>query len=45
MLNSAAVETAHLKSLERLPIKTVLGYGAGDFAFNLAFSLSTAYVA
>src|SRR6476619_4168100 len=40
MSNSAAVETAHLKSLERLPIKTVLGYGAGDFAF----SLSTAFL-
>jgi glucuronide carrier protein len=30
--------------MERLPIKTVAGYGAGDFAFNLAFSLSTAFL-
>src|SRR3954453_17188056 len=42
MTNPAAVED--LRSMERLPIKTVLGYGAGDFAFNLAFSLSTAFL-
>ena len=33
-----------LRSLERLPFKTVAGYGAGDFACNLAFSLSTAFL-
>ncbi|HET9871832.1 MAG TPA: glycoside-pentoside-hexuronide (GPH):cation symporter [Propionibacteriaceae bacterium] len=33
-----------LTSLQRLPFKTVAGYGAGDFAFNLAFSLSTAFL-
>jgi glucuronide carrier protein len=37
-------DTPKLKSLERLPFKTVAGYGAGDFAFNLAFSLSTAFL-
>src|SRR4051794_19098749 len=42
MTNPAAV--GDLRSLERLPIKTVLGYGAGDFANNLAFSLSTAFL-
>lgn len=42
MTNPAAVED--LRSLERLPFKTVAGYGAGDFAFNLAFSLSTAFL-
>src|SRR3954453_20598049 len=42
MTNPAAVED--LRSMERLPIKTVLGYGAGDFANNLAFSLSTAFL-
>ena len=44
MSKSAPVDTSHLKSLERLPIKTVAGYGAGDFAFNLAFSLSTSFL-
>ena len=38
------LDTSKLRSLEKLPIKTVLGYGAGDFAFNLAFSLSTAFL-
>lgn len=33
-----------LRSLERLPVKTVIGYGAGDFACNLAFSLSTSFL-
>lgn len=33
-----------LGSTERLPIRTVAGYGAGDFAFNLAFSLSTSFL-
>ncbi|MEW1960566.1 glycoside-pentoside-hexuronide (GPH):cation symporter [Kineococcus sp. NPDC059986] len=33
-----------LRSLERLPVRTVIGYGAGDFACNLAFSLSTAFL-
>src|SRR6188472_1049083 len=42
MANPAAVED--LRSMERLPIKTVAGYGAGDFGFNLAFSLSTAFL-
>ncbi len=42
MSNPTAVED--LRSMERLPIKTVAGYGAGDFAFNLAFSLSTSFL-
>jgi glucuronide carrier protein len=42
MANPAAVED--LRSMERLPLKTVAGYGAGDFGFNLAFSLSTAFL-
>ncbi len=42
MTNPAAVED--LRSMERLPFKTVAGYGAGDLAFNLAFSLSTAFL-
>ena len=42
MANPAAVED--LRSMERLPFKTVAGYGAGDFGFNLAFSLSTAFL-
>jgi glucuronide carrier protein len=42
MVNPAAVKD--LRSMERLPFKTVAGYGAGDFAFNLAFSLSTAFL-
>jgi glucuronide carrier protein len=36
--------TPKLKSMERLPWKTVAGYGAGDFGFNLAFSLSTTFL-
>ena len=42
MAKPAGVEA--LRSMERLPNKTVAGYGAGDFAFNLAFSLSTAFL-
>ncbi|MCW2811739.1 MAG: glucuronide transporter, partial [Friedmanniella sp.] len=34
----------HLSSLDKLPRRTVLGYGAGDFGFNLAFSLSTSFL-
>ncbi|MCW2802231.1 MAG: glucuronide transporter [Propionibacteriaceae bacterium] len=33
-----------LSSLEKLKRTTVIGYGAGDFGFNLAFSLSTAFL-
>ena len=33
-----------LKSLEKLSFKTVLGYGAGDFGFNLAFSLAATFL-
>ena len=43
-MSSAALDSPKLKSLEKLPFKTVAGYGAGDFAFNLAFSLSTAFL-
>jgi glucuronide carrier protein len=43
-MSTAALDTSKLKSLEKLPFKTVAGYGAGDFAFNLAFSLSTAFL-
>ena len=35
---------SNLKSLERLPFRTVLGYGAGDFGFNLAFSLAATFL-
>src|SRR5689334_1218648 len=44
MSNSATLDKSKLRSLDRLPFKTVIGYGAGDFAFNLAFSLSTAFL-
>ena len=44
MTNPAPLDTSQLKSMERLPFKTVAGYGAGDFGFNLAFSLSTAFL-
>ncbi len=37
-------DSSKLRSLEKLPFKTVAGYGAGDFGFNLAFSLSTAFL-
>ena len=33
-----------LSSLDKLKPKTVAGYGAGDFGFNLAFSLSTTFL-
>jgi glucuronide carrier protein len=35
---------SNLKSLEKLPFRSVLGYGAGDFAFNLAFSLAATFL-
>lgn len=35
---------SNLASLDRLPRRTVLGYGAGDFACNLAFSLSATFL-
>src|SRR5689334_6612144 len=44
MSNSATLDKSKLRSLDRLPFKTVIGYGAGDFAFNLAFSLSTTFL-
>ena len=44
MTNPAPLDTSKLKSLDRLPFKTVIGYGSGDFAFNLAFSLSTTFL-
>jgi hypothetical protein len=33
-----------LPALHHLPFKTVIGYGVGYFAFNLAFSLSAAFL-
>jgi glucuronide carrier protein len=33
-----------LKSLDRLSWRSVLGYGAGDFGFNLAFTLSATFL-
>lgn len=44
MSTSTSLDTPKLTSLERLPFKTVAGYGAGDFGFNLAFSLSTSFL-
>ena len=38
------LEKPKLRSLDRLSFKTVAGYGAGDFGFNLAFSLSTSFL-
>ena len=38
------VDQKQLRSLDRLPFKTIAGYGAGDFACNLAFSLSTSFL-
>jgi glucuronide carrier protein len=35
---------SNLKSLEKLPFKAVMGYGAGDFGFNLAFSLAATFL-
>jgi glucuronide carrier protein len=34
----------HLPSLEKLKVRSVIGYGAGDFANNLAFSLAGAFL-
>jgi glucuronide carrier protein len=36
--------TDHLPSLEKLKARSVIGYGAGDFANNLAFSLAGAFL-
>ena len=33
-----------LKSLEKLPFRSVLGYGAVTFGFNLAFTLSATFL-
>ena len=38
------LDKSKLRSLDRLPFKTIAGYGAGDFGFNLAFSLSTSFL-
>ncbi|HKN43366.1 MAG TPA: hypothetical protein VJW23_05540 [Propionibacteriaceae bacterium] len=35
---SAILDKPDLRSLDKLPFKTVAGYGAGDFAFNLALA-------
>ncbi|WP_375422987.1 glycoside-pentoside-hexuronide (GPH):cation symporter [uncultured Friedmanniella sp.] len=44
MSHTATLDKSLLRSLDRLPFRTIAGYGAGDFAFNLAFSLSTAFL-
>jgi len=44
MSTETSPQAPHLKSLDKLPAKTVAGYGAGDFGFNLAFSLSTTFL-
>jgi glucuronide carrier protein len=43
-MSTLAVDKTEIHSLDRLPFKTVAGYGAGDFGFNLAFSLSTSFL-
>jgi glucuronide carrier protein len=42
--NHTVLDKSKIRSLDRLPFKTVAGYGAGDFGFNLAFSLSTTFL-
>src|ERR671919_415048 len=44
MSNIDARQESVVPALHRLPFKTVAGYGAGDLGFNLAFSLSTAFL-
>jgi glucuronide carrier protein len=43
-MSTPDVDKPKIRSLDRLPFKTVAGYGAGDFGFNLAFSLSTSFL-
>ncbi len=44
MTKLETLDKSKLRSLDRLPFKTVAGYGAGDLGFNLAFSLSTTFL-
>src|SRR5690242_20934358 len=41
---AGGVPMSTLKSLDRLSWRSVLGYGAGDFGFNLAFALSATFL-
>lgn len=44
MTTDAAPTTAHAGVIGRLPFRSLIGYGAGDFANNLAFSLGAAFL-
>ena len=43
-MTAIAAPTAHLGAVAKQPATAVIGYGFGDFAMNLSFSMSTSFV-
>lgn len=43
-MTTTAVGSQHLGALEKQPATAVIGYGLGDFAMNLAFSMGTSFL-
>ncbi len=43
-MTTTALPTQHLGALEKQPATAVIGYGLGDFAMNLAFSMGTSFL-
>ncbi len=43
-MTTTALPTRHLGALEKQPATAVVGYGLGDFAMNLAFSMGTSFL-
>ena len=43
-MSAIAVPSAHLGAVAKQPATAVIGYGLGDFAMNLSFAMSTAFL-
>lgn len=43
-MTTTALPAQHLGALEKQPATAVIGYGLGDFAMNLAFSMGTSFL-
>jgi glucuronide carrier protein len=43
-MTTTALPSRHLGALEKQPATAVIGYGLGDFAMNLAFSMGTSFL-
>lgn len=43
-MTTTATSPSHLGALEKQPATAIAGYGLGDFAMNLAFSMTTSFL-